>query len=303
MKIFLVTSTEKTNPVEQAIQAISESLNLTINQVNYSNLAESIISQIIEEIKKSDVIIADVSNENPNVYYEIGIAHSFNKPVILLSHTDNFNRFSLLSSRFYKYETKSKGIKNLAFYLTQVLTNQNEIEELKPLETNKRNLDFQNISDKYNGLQEILGLSGVDRARKLELWVYELLKEIPGIEVEKGFDQKDGEYDFIIWNSTSDKEVEGLGNPIPIEVKAKRFIGSDTIHALTSKANLQGFKSIILITTAKVSNSNRKVIRDLKVHTGLLILVIDITDLEQIHNSKDLFDAIKTSYRKYFNYY
>ena len=33
----------------------------------------------------SKIIIADLSTSNPNVYYELGIAHTLNKPVILLT--------------------------------------------------------------------------------------------------------------------------------------------------------------------------------------------------------------------------
>lgn len=45
----------------------------------------SILQDIIQSIKESSVIIADITPNNPNVFYELGYAHAINKPTILLS--------------------------------------------------------------------------------------------------------------------------------------------------------------------------------------------------------------------------
>lgn len=39
-----------------------------------------ILSQIIEEIHRADVIVADITGHNPNVFYELGIAHQLKGP-------------------------------------------------------------------------------------------------------------------------------------------------------------------------------------------------------------------------------
>ena len=44
-----------------------------------------ILNDIIESLKQSSVIIADITPDNPNVFYEVGFAHALNKPTILLS--------------------------------------------------------------------------------------------------------------------------------------------------------------------------------------------------------------------------
>jgi len=43
------------------------------------------LTQRILNIILSDLIIADISGFDPNVMYELGIAHSFNKTTIILS--------------------------------------------------------------------------------------------------------------------------------------------------------------------------------------------------------------------------
>lgn len=44
-----------------------------------------IIEDIIREIRESSLIIADITPDNPNVFYEVGYAHGIAKPTILLS--------------------------------------------------------------------------------------------------------------------------------------------------------------------------------------------------------------------------
>jgi nucleoside 2-deoxyribosyltransferase len=44
-----------------------------------------ILEKIHKYIQDADVIIADCTGRNPNVMYELGMAHEMNKPVILIS--------------------------------------------------------------------------------------------------------------------------------------------------------------------------------------------------------------------------
>lgn len=46
---------------------------------------EGILDRIFNQINKSDVIVADMTGRNPNVFYEVGYAHALNKVVILLT--------------------------------------------------------------------------------------------------------------------------------------------------------------------------------------------------------------------------
>ena len=48
-------------------------------------LTKPILDKINDFIRKADVIIADCSGRNPNVFYELGIAHAHEKKVILIT--------------------------------------------------------------------------------------------------------------------------------------------------------------------------------------------------------------------------
>jgi hypothetical protein len=47
--------------------------------------AESMLDRIYVQINKADLLIADMTGRNPNVFYEVGYAHALGKRVILLT--------------------------------------------------------------------------------------------------------------------------------------------------------------------------------------------------------------------------
>ena len=57
----------------------------------------NIIQDIVVGIAQADVIIADVTQLNPNVFYELGLCHALNKKVILI--TQDINELPFDSNR------------------------------------------------------------------------------------------------------------------------------------------------------------------------------------------------------------
>jgi hypothetical protein len=112
-------------PKAFVIMPFSENLNEIYNLFIASTLAEAgydvfraddiinqrnILEDIIEAIQKSDLIIADLTGSNPNVYYELGLAHAFGKPVILLTQSVSELPFDLRSYRVILYSTHFAAI-------------------------------------------------------------------------------------------------------------------------------------------------------------------------------------------------
>src|SRR2546430_13652985 len=48
---------------------------------------EPIIKDIVNGIANSSAVIADASGRNPNVNYELGVAHTLSKPTIIISQS------------------------------------------------------------------------------------------------------------------------------------------------------------------------------------------------------------------------
>lgn len=54
-------------------------------RVDEQIFTESILERVYNQINKADLIIADMTGRNPNVFYEVGYAHALGKTVILLT--------------------------------------------------------------------------------------------------------------------------------------------------------------------------------------------------------------------------
>ncbi len=57
--------------------------------------SESMLDRIYNQISKADIIIADMSGRNPNVFYEVGYAHALGKRVVLLTQNADDIPFDL----------------------------------------------------------------------------------------------------------------------------------------------------------------------------------------------------------------
>jgi nucleoside 2-deoxyribosyltransferase len=67
---------------------------------------ETILERIYNQIAKADLIIADMTGRNPNVFYEVGYAHALNKPTILLTQNSDDIPFDLKHFPHIVYEKK-----------------------------------------------------------------------------------------------------------------------------------------------------------------------------------------------------
>lgn len=73
-----------------------------------------IMADIIELICTSSVIVCDLTNKNPNVFYEAGIAHTLGKEVILITQSQDDVPFDLRSIRYIHYLGNEQGRNELA---------------------------------------------------------------------------------------------------------------------------------------------------------------------------------------------
>lgn len=89
---------------QQVIKPAAESSGLTVLRADEIHSQGSIVEQIRSAIQQSRLCIADLSYMNPNVLYEVGIAHSINKPTILLARDRDRIPFDVASHRIIIYD-------------------------------------------------------------------------------------------------------------------------------------------------------------------------------------------------------
>lgn len=90
-----------------------KNLGLTIKRADDIFGTQPIVDDIWEGICESDIILADVTGRNPNVMYEIGMAHTVGKPVIIITQSIEDVPFDLKHYRCIVYSYTPKGIKEL----------------------------------------------------------------------------------------------------------------------------------------------------------------------------------------------
>jgi hypothetical protein len=87
-----------------------------------------ITKDIWEKIVQAKLIIADLTTQNPNVFYEVGLAHALGKDVIQLTQTMGDVPFDLKGFRCIVYEYTPPGIKILETKLKSTI---NQIVSVK----------------------------------------------------------------------------------------------------------------------------------------------------------------------------
>lgn len=77
------------------IKGAAEDVGAYAERVDEQIFTEGILERIVNQISKADVIVADVTNRNPNVFYEVGYAHALGKIVILVTQQKDDIPFDL----------------------------------------------------------------------------------------------------------------------------------------------------------------------------------------------------------------
>ena len=98
--------------VYEAISDACESRNLRTRRVDELYGPTRIVDDIFATIMQSAVVVGDITGMNPNVLYEIGLAHARNRDVILITQ-DSEIPFDIDSIRVIKYLANSEGMAKL----------------------------------------------------------------------------------------------------------------------------------------------------------------------------------------------
>ena len=87
----------------------------------------NILKNDIQSIYDSDIVIANLTGLNPNVFYELGVAHTLNKEVIIITEDISTLPFDLKSDRAIEYSTHfvkfTELIDELKKHLKRVIEN------------------------------------------------------------------------------------------------------------------------------------------------------------------------------------
>lgn len=80
-----------------------------------------VMQSVWEGINRARLVVAELTGRNPNVFYELGIAHTLGKPVIMLTQSMDFVPFDLRHLRCIVYDYKPGDIKRFEMVLERTV--------------------------------------------------------------------------------------------------------------------------------------------------------------------------------------
>lgn len=94
---------------DDVIKRVCKEFDLNVVRADETYGPGLILADIIKQIIESKLIIAEISQSNPNVFYEVGYAHALNKPTILIAEKTTKLPFDVSPFRTLFYENTIAG--------------------------------------------------------------------------------------------------------------------------------------------------------------------------------------------------
>jgi nucleoside 2-deoxyribosyltransferase len=110
--LVLMPFADQMRPVyEDHMMTVARKLGMSIARADDFFTSERIMDEIWTAMVNAKTILADCTGRNPNVFYEIGLAHALGKPTILITQNDDDVPFDLRHRRYIKYSYTPRGMK------------------------------------------------------------------------------------------------------------------------------------------------------------------------------------------------
>ncbi|MCG8319773.1 MAG: hypothetical protein MI921_09755 [Cytophagales bacterium] len=87
-----------------AIKPTIEKLGFKCVRVDEIQHNATVTPEIMRQIERATFVVADLTGERPNVYYEVGYAHRADKEVILMARKDHAVHFDVASINRINYQ-------------------------------------------------------------------------------------------------------------------------------------------------------------------------------------------------------
>ncbi len=104
--------------VYTAIQQAGVKNKMTVSRADDIWENHHIIQDIVSLIDRSRIVVADCTDKNANVFYEVGIAHAIGREVILITQSMDHIPFDLRHLRCLTYHPNNEGLAALEAGLT-----------------------------------------------------------------------------------------------------------------------------------------------------------------------------------------
>ena len=107
----------------ESIRVAVESNGLACQRADDIQNNDEIMEDVWEGIWKCRIVVADLTDDNPNVFYEVGIADTLGKEVVLIAQQGRLGRppFDVSARRIIFYDNDVRGRRKLRSELTKMI--------------------------------------------------------------------------------------------------------------------------------------------------------------------------------------
>lgn len=95
------------------IKTVARRLDLTAKRADDFFGANMVMKDIWDSIALAKIMVADCTTRNPNVFYEVGLAHTIGLPTILITQCSDDVPFDVRHFRYILYHFTPRGMKAL----------------------------------------------------------------------------------------------------------------------------------------------------------------------------------------------
>lgn len=93
--VLMPLSADFTDIYKFGIKGAADDVGAYAERLDEQIFTEGMLDRIFNQISKADVVVADMTGRNPNVFYEVGYAHALGKIVLLLTQNADDIPFDL----------------------------------------------------------------------------------------------------------------------------------------------------------------------------------------------------------------
>lgn len=118
------------NLLRMVIRPVLETFHYRVQAAHEMPGLGSITNQIIRRVVEDDLVIADLTDLNPNVMYELGLRHMARRPVVTIAEVGTKLPFDVASQRAVLYEPDFGGAEELKAGLSKAVESAAQSERI-----------------------------------------------------------------------------------------------------------------------------------------------------------------------------
>ena len=235
LKCFVITPVGEQNSeirneangiIEAVIKPVLEA-KYTVNAAHLSISSVIITKEIIQDIFEADLIIANLTDSNPNVMYELSFAHALRKPVVHLIREGQKPPFDISSQRYIAYTNNMLGTVHLKEQLEKFV---NDVTDNK-----------KKISNPITDSIDMIEIKPETREMVIVDALNDISRRLTGIERERG--------NRIRLSSRVDKS-DGISSTSEFDVVNNFIIEQFINYRINSLERFDKYKSLIVSKVA-----------------------------------------------------